>query len=252
MPRPAPTAFLALLILAGACSSGTTPQPAAATDTSSADTPTGGDAEEPTLDSLCDASAALFALPETATDTEAGAVVDAIVAHAPTEVANDVATLLELGATADGLGAYTDPDYTAADAAVTEAVLDDCDQEPLQVDAGDYAFDGLPVELDPSRVVIELTNSSATEVHELSLLRKNDDIDATFEELFELLDDEATQAVSPFGTTIVGPGATTFLVSDLPPGEYLAACFLPVDSLTGNGGDPHVARGMYRTFTVTS
>lgn len=206
----------------------------------------------PALDGLCDAAAALFALPEDATDAEAGAVVDALTHHAPADVNDDLETLLELGATSDGLGAYTDPAYTEADAAVTAAVLDDCDADPLQVDAGDYAYTGIPAELEAGRVVIELANTSGVELHELSLLRKNDDVDATFEELFELPDEEATRMVSPYGTTIVGPNATTVLISDLPPGEYLATCFLPVDSLAGGDAEPHVARGMYQTFTVTS
>jgi hypothetical protein len=252
MRRPVLTPLLAFLALAGACSSGTTPDPAAATGTSSSGPSADSDDEGPAADGLCDATAALFALPEAASEAEAEAVVDAIADHAPDQVADDVATLLELGATADGLGAYTDPDYTAADAAVTDAVLDDCDQDPLRIGAGDYVFDGLPAELDAGRVAIELTNSSASEVHELSLLRKDDEVDATFEELFELPDDEATDAVSPYGTTIVGPGATTFLVSDLPPGEAVDGQEAGRQVLAGGGGEPHVARGMFQTFTVTS
>lgn len=204
------------------------------------------------IDGLCDAAAALFALPAEASDAEAGAVVGALVEHAPDDVAADVQTLIELGATGDGLGAYTDATYTAADAAVTDAVVDDCGLDPLRVDAGDYAFAGIPTELEAGRVVVELANTSSSEVHELSLLRRNDDVDASFEELFELPDEEATAMVSPYGTTIVGPDATTVLVTDLPPGEYLAACFLPVDSLAGGDAEPHVARGMFHTFTVTS
>lgn len=246
MRRPAQITLLGLLALTGSCAESA--DPPAAADPAAAD-PAG---EGPGLDSLCDATASLFALPKEATDATSGAVVDALVTHAPAEVADDVTTLLGLGATADGLGAYTDPAYVAADAAVTEAVLADCDQTPLQVEASDFAFAGLPTELDTGRVVIELINTSSQELHELSLLRKNDDVDASFEELFELPDDEATASVSPYGTTIVGPEATTVLVTDLPPGEYLAACFLPVGSLADGDADPHVARGMFQTFTVSS
>ena len=239
-------ALAALTALTAGCAT------AAATDAPADPGPTTDAVAGSAIDGLCDATAALFALPEDASDAEAGAVVDALVEHAPGDVAADLETLLQLGATGDGLGAYNDPAYTAADANVTAAVLDDCDADPMQVDAGDYTFAGIPAKVEAGRVVIELANTSDAELHELSLLRKNDDVDATFEELFELPDEEATRMVSPYGTTIVGPGATTVLVSDLPPGEYLAACFLPVDSLAGGDAEPHIARGMFQTFTVTS
>ncbi|MHB8646396.1 MAG: hypothetical protein ACYDAR_11470 [Thermomicrobiales bacterium] len=49
------------------------------------------------------------------------------------------------------------------------------------------------------------------------------------------------------GFAAISPGVTGYVILNLAPGNYVAACFVPDDQ-----GKPHIADGMYTAFTVTA
>ncbi|HEY8546133.1 MAG TPA: hypothetical protein VIL36_13835, partial [Acidimicrobiales bacterium] len=169
-------------------------EPAAAGDDSS------GDAEE-----YCAAVLALETAPPPDVDFESASpeeiaeaikayssdvmrpLADDVVAAAPDEVAEEVAVLDaavdEVAAT--GEDAFSRPDVAAAEEAVHDFDLDTCGWDTVDVTASNYAFDGLPAELPAGTTSFELTNDAA-EVHELLLVRKNDGVTLTAEELLAM------------------------------------------------------------------
>ena len=96
-----------------------------------------------------------------------------------------------------------------------------------------------------------MQESGSGELHELVLLRRNDDVDESFEEI--LAKGEAALAdVTPTGFAFVPPvdGARDLIVADLEPGAYLAICFLPQNSSSSGDGPPHFVLGMQQEITV--
>jgi hypothetical protein len=128
--------------------------------------------------------------------------------------------------------------------------------ETIEVVAVDYAFSGIPSDVEAG-TSFELTNEGS-EVHELVLVRRNDDVETSFEELLEMPEDEAMEFVTVVGGIVAEPGATsedTITVDE--PGDYLAICFVAVgttsleDAETVEGA-PHFTEGMLQEFTVSS
>ncbi|HEX2767582.1 MAG TPA: hypothetical protein VHR55_13205 [Candidatus Limnocylindria bacterium] len=151
---------------------------------------------------------------------------------------------------------------TSASAEASEAATADASAgssaaagDTIEVTAVDYAFAGIPSEVE-SGTSFELTNEGS-EVHELVLVRRNDDVDLTFEELLELPEDEAMELVTIVGGIVAEPGATsedTLTVDE--PGDYLAICFVAtgttsLEDAESVEGAPHFAEGMLQEFTVT-
>lgn len=193
----------------------------------------------------------------------------AIVESAPDELAEAVAFVTENPPT-DG---PPSPEFNAAYNQLTAYVKDNCGFAVVEVLANEYAFGGLPTELASGPTVISLTNDGE-EMHELVLLRKNDDVTATAEELFALPEEELFSQVQPLNGTIVAPGESGSVVVDLTPGNYIAICFLPVGATPemmdemmaepavdasappasapmGSAPEPHFVHGMIQEFTVT-
>jgi len=122
--------------------------------------------------------------------------------------------------------------------------------------------------------------NAGTEVHEMVLVRKNDGVTQTWDELLTLPEDQVTQFVTPVGSAIAAPGTT----GDMPvqvtqEGDYLMICFIPQGTYsmppTASGepgmssepsmepsmaagspgasmGIPHFMLGMEQEFTVTA
>jgi hypothetical protein len=84
------------------------------------------------------------------------------------------------------------------------------------------------------------------ETHELIVIRLKDGV--TFDEaLAWFLAGQQGEPLFAFVGGVGGlrPGMTAYADLDLPPGTYVALCFLP-----GPGGAPHMAMGMMQQFTV--
>jgi hypothetical protein len=151
--------------------------------------------------------------------------------------------------------AFESPEVTAASEATHAYDLEACGWTNVAVDAADYSFAGLPDQLDAGVVSFELTNGG-TEVHEMVLLRKNDGVTETFDELLALPEEEAMEKATMVGLAgPIPPGEPGYAVVDLDAGEYMAVCFIPVGTLSFDGpppeGPPHMMQGMVHQLTVT-
>lgn len=182
---------------------------------------------------------------------------DDLLAAAPAEVRPNLdiqSDALDEMAETGEFAVFETPDVAAASQATHAYDLDTCRWQAVAVDAADYSFAGLPDELDAGVVSFELTNGGA-EVHEMVLLRKNDGVTETFDELLALPEEEAMQKVTMVGLAgPVPPGEPGYAVVDLEAGDYMAACFIPVGTLSFDGpppeGPPHMMQGMTHQLTV--
>jgi hypothetical protein len=182
---------------------------------------------------------------------------DDVLAAAPAELEADLQVqsdaLDEVAETGD-FSAFETPEVLAASEATHGYDLETCGWTSVAVDAADYSFAGLPDQMDAGVVSFELTNGG-TEVHEMVLLRKNDGVTESFDELLALPEEEAMEKVTMVGLAgPVPPGEPAYAVVDLDAGEYMAVCFIPVGTLSFDGpppeGPPHMMQGMVHQLTV--
>lgn len=179
---------------------------------------------------------------------------------APQEVSSDTRTLARLSREALTTGddsVFETQEFTDADANVDDFMLANCGFEEVEVTAVDYAFEGVPDSVPAGPVAVTLTNDGA-EVHELALVRINDDVGEPFEEVLQLPEEQARESVSFSGQVFAFPGVSDTAFLDLEPGRFGVACFIPVGSTpqaveSGDEveGPPHaIAEGMLAEFTV--
>jgi hypothetical protein len=126
-------------------------------------------------------------------------------------------------------------------------VHDQCGAQQQAVTAVDYAFEGVPDELDAGLTSFAFTNEGGEE-HEMVLFRRADGVEESLDELLALPDDEAMSKVQMAGVTFASPGDTSYLAADLEPGTYFLVCFIPVGG--GEEGEPHFMHGMKAELTV--
>ena len=159
-----------------------------------------------------------------------------------------------------GEEAFADPTFVTAFGEVDAAVIENCDYEQVDVGMQDYAFSGVPDEVEKGKVAFTLTNEG-TELHEFSVYRLKgdntiDDVlelpaDASEEELLELV----TRVKSVGGFAFPGGSDTAFL-NLKKTGDYVALCSIPTGSTPESGdeveGNPlHFMEGMAAEFEVT-
>jgi hypothetical protein len=134
----------------------------------------------------------------------------------------------------------------------------------ITVVAKDYHFEGLPTTV-PVGAVLTLDNQG-TEVHELIVVRRNDGVTKTWDELLALPGEEAFQYITVIDADpiVAAPGQPAEGSIVIPQtGDYFAVCFVPqgttsfdTPSLAPGAsappqGLPHFMLGMRQTFTVT-
>jgi hypothetical protein len=238
-----------------------------ATDTSGAG---GGPDEAP----YCEASLAIESAPApdidfaTATETEIAATIQAwadetmkplaadVVAVAPAEIEDDIevmASAVDQAAAGDP-GAFDVPEVDAASDRVHQYDLDTCGWKTNEVQATDYSFANIPDELPAGPTSFEFSNEG-DELHELLIVRKNDGVTDSAEDLLALPEDEAMGKVTMLGSpAFAEPSQTDDKVVDLEPGDYIAVCFIPMGMTSADGpppdGPPHFTQGMVAEFTV--
>lgn len=224
----------------------------------------------------CEASLALETLPEpdvdfqTASEEEIAAAVrtwaqetmrpaaDQAIAAAPEELASDLAllegALQELEQSGD-FGAFEQPEVAEAEDRVHQFDLDNCGWRSQAVTATDYAFEGLPEEMEAGTTSFELTNEG-DEVHEVLLFRKNEGVTASAEELLALPEEEAMQQIAMIGSpAFAPPGGEDYMVVDLEPGDYIAVCMIPTGMTSEEqpppaDAPPHAMQGMVTEIIV--
>jgi plastocyanin len=132
--------------------------------------------------------------------------------------------------------------------------------ETIEIVGVDYAFEGVPPTI-PAGATLSFRNDGQ-EVHELVLVRRNDDVSTTFEELLQMPQEEVEQLVTIAGYAVAAKGETaqqTVPVGE--PGDYAMVCFVPVGmtempsedpgaSPPDATGPPHFTQGMLSLVTV--
>jgi len=242
-----------------------------ATATDADDAGGGGD----DLDAYCEASFAIGTAPEpeidfeTATPEEISAgvktyvtedlqpLVDDVLAVAPDELADDAdvlaGALAEMGETGD-FAAFETPEVQAADDRVHAFDLENCGWAQVDVTAKEYAYDGIPDELEAGPTSFEFANEGK-ELHELGMVRVNDGVTETTDELLALPEEQVMEKITFMGSpAFADPGSGEYKVVDLEPGRYIVACFVPVGTTSQEAppvdGPPHAFQGMVAEFTV--
>lgn len=181
---------------------------------------------------------------------------DAVVATAPDELAADAERLraaVDELATSGDFAAFRGPDVEDARANLHAFDRENCDWHVQELTTRDYSYEGVPEELPAGPTSFELANEG-DEVHELVLVRKNDGVTASAEELLAMPQDESQGKVTEIGYAFAPVGEEDYVVVDLEPGDYVGVCFV-VSGTTdpenpSQEGPPHSARGMAMEFTV--
>ena len=153
--------------------------------------------------------------------------------------------------------AFEDPAVEEAVGQIEQFEYENCADEQVQVTFQDYAFVGLPGEIEKGTVGFELTNEG-TEAHEIAFFRLKGD--ATLDDLLEAEEDEFEDLAVEVGGGFALPGATGYTTAAFKKtGNYAALCFIPVgttpETIEGGGeggtGPPHFTEGMAAEFEVT-
>lgn len=222
----------------------------------------------------CDASLAVETAPEpeidypTATEEEIATgmqnwvndvmkpLVDDVVAVTPAEIQGDVEIMTAAvdQVAAGDPSAFDVPDVVEASNRVHQYDLATCGWSSHSVSATEYAFANLPAELPAETTSFELTNEGE-QVHELILVRKNDGITDSAQDILALPEEEVFTKVTMLGSpAFAPPGQSDYKVVDLEPGDYIAVCFIPVGMTGTDGpppdGPPHAMQGMVAEFSV--
>jgi hypothetical protein len=217
----------------------------------------------PTEPALCEpylqVSAAFSGEPDPAT---VGALLNQVDEAAPTDLVDQLTVLTDGGRTVLETGDFTvfeAPEFNAAIAAADAWVVENCQfVTTTEIIATDYEYDGQADVYPAGRGSFALVNEGV-EAHELAIIRKNDGVDLTLDELLELPEDEAASMTTYVGGSFVGPtGARSNLLVELTPGNYIAVCNIPTGtivtedgSFTEGAGEPHLLLGMSFEFAVS-
>lgn len=147
------------------------------------------------------------------------------------------------------------------------------DGETVEVTGIDYAFEGIPTEVEAG-TEFTFKNGSDKEAHEMVLVKVKDGEERPVQELLALPEEESEKVTEFKGVSVApepgsdGQVVDGELVADVP-GRYVALCFIQVgadpqklmDAMEHsedgppaqdpNAGPPHFTRGMVQEFTVS-
>jgi hypothetical protein len=187
---------------------------------------------------------------------------------APDEIAEAVGTMVSeskaLAAEAEeapeGEGPPPIPsdEFFAASAEVGGYLGENCDLGALDVTATEYAFDGIPEEVQAGTTLLTFTNDG-TEFHEAVLMQIAEGEERSFEELMALPEEESMALVTNKAFVFTPPDTETYVTAELDPGRYVAICFVPTGATpealetgaTLDESDGHFMHGMVTEFQVT-
>lgn len=257
--RALAAATLPVLVAAGfaACGDDDDEASEAATEAESA-AASGGD-----IDAFCstivefNAAAMSTELDENSTEDDAVAAGEELAPMFTTITDNAPEDLADTAATLDGtIQALLDGDAGPFNEHATfelyiellDGAVGECDYNEVEVELVDYGFH-VPDTLEAGTYAFTLTNSSEAEEHEMILMRKNDGVTLSAEELLELPEEEALSQAEPVAFGWAGPGETGSALAELTAGDYVMACFIPVGG--GEDGPPHFTQGMVHELSVS-
>lgn len=233
---------------------------AADTTTTTADS----GAESTDLAAFCDPYIAASMMMNGAPDPEAlTEYIDLAEANAPAAIADSALVMTSavrqvLASGGEDYSAMETPEFVAAQDEVDPFAFENCAFDTkVSVTGVDFGFDGLPESFNGGRVAMLFTNSG-TEAHEIVVMRRNDGVTESFEELLSLPEEEAMAKVTPMGGAFAATtDSRALLVGEFEPGDYIAICFIPTGTSVSDGtmtpgdGAPHFMHGMQQEFTVS-
>lgn len=154
------------------------------------------------------------------------------------------------------MGLTASEEFTDDLGVINQYVGDECGFGNASVTAVDFAFDADLDELETGQTMFEFNNDGA-ELHEMVLIRINDDTTETVEQLLELPEEDAEQKTTFMGVAFAEPGGESTMFADLEAGRYVVLCFIPTgttsfEDIETADGPPHFTRGMVKEFTVES
>lgn len=258
-------AALTLALALAACGDSEEDEDAAPSATTEAASETTA-VETEDVSAFCDANieaeAAFASGPEGPDPAELQAAFAKVQENAPAEIAGDVEELITLiqAALSSGDQGGPPPEVEELDARIDEYVLANCGYAEVEVAGTEYEFQGIPETVDAGQTAFTFTNEGGEE-HEFILVRVNDDVTESIEELTALRDEEIMEKIRVVSFSSAVPGGSDNTFVDLEPGRYGAVCFYPVGSTpeaiaaaeaSGQEIDapPHVTQGMFAEFTV--
>ena len=135
---------------------------------------------------------------------------------------------------------------------IDEYVYANCPGTSVAATAVDYQFQGIPATLPAGLTKIKFTNGAPKEDHELAIFRllpAAEGQDALT--LLKMPEKKAAKYADLDSAvfTFAPAGEEGYTVTELEPGKYVYACFIPVGGKDKNA--PHFMEGMYGTFTVS-
>lgn len=168
----------------------------------------------------------------------------------PEDVADEVDTLAA-AVRSDDPAAFDSPEVAEAEATVDGWMIDNCGYEQITVTATDHEFQGLPDTLTPGVRAVTFTNEGE-EIHVAGVLRINDDVTESFEELLALPEEQAMQMAESAGGAFAPPGGSNTSFVRFETGRYGVFCPLPEGSIppAEGTGPPHFVLGMLHELTV--
>ena len=171
---------------------------------------------------------------------------------APEEIAGDVDTAVETMRTALSTGDMSgleSPEFTATDDAIDEYMLANCGYEQIEATGVDYEYEGIPDTV-PAGVVAVTFSNEGQEMHEIGVVRINDDVTMPLEELAALPPEQSMSMITFTGVAFAAPGETDTVFLEMEPGRYGAACFIPQGTThdSEGNGPPHMTLGMLKEF----
>jgi uncharacterized cupredoxin-like copper-binding protein len=260
-------AVLALTLGLAACGDSDDDEDAAPSATTQASSETTA-AETEDVGAFCDAVIevdATFAAggPEGPDPAQLQTVFAEAQATAPDAIADDVNEIIALAQAAFSSGEQDGPpppEIDELDANIDEYVLANCDFAEVDVTGTEYAFEDVPETVEAGQTAFNFSNDGGEE-HEFILVRINDDVTESIEELAQLPEEEAFQKIQVLGFAMAAPGESDQAFVDLESGRYGALCFFPVGSTpeavaaAEESGEeieapPHFTQGMLAEFTV--
>ncbi len=204
-----------------------------------------------------------LAMVKTSLTEEIRPLADKIVAAAPEEVAPHVAVMAKALGEVEKSGdvaALGKPAVLKAQKAAHAFDLENCEWNEQSVTATEFAFEGMPSSLDSGTVSFELENTG-TEIHDMSIFRKQEGTTKPLLEILALPEADAEKELTFVTSQSAQPGESAYVIAELPPGDYALVCFLPSGSKPnlievaqkakrGLVGIPHYLQGMTAEFTV--
>lgn len=201
------------------------------------------DGDEPDDAAIAAAKAELATLQQSAPDDVA-------------ETAAAVATSTEEMFTAQGPPSEA---FTTSFGTLIDWMANHCGYQVVDVSAQEYAFKGLPGDLEPGKTIVRLTNKGK-EVHEIAFAKRKDGTTESVQDLLSLPEDQAGEKVEFLSSGFAMPGGSGGAMLDLSKGGYIAVCFVPtgttpesMSSPDGPSADamPHAMQGITGEFSVS-